>query len=420
MVLLLIGFMVLVCTAFWLWRHHLQKISVRFLPNAHGAEEVVLLLCMDPHSGGLERCVLAQHHEFIKAGVCSILVTPHNAFILPVALRAQLPVVTYHPTLVSSDAWVWCPGLRAALDFLIKQYGQRLLVVHSNSPRETFVARDALRGLDVPLVFSRHSVGYIRPSLRSTPDALIAVSPAIAEELEAANKRDGIKQQVAVLPPFFDTDRIESFEPTQDRATFFKQTFGVTLKTCPLLVKVAHLYADLAHKNHPLVLEAMHELIYRRNIPVQIALAGAGPSEALLRRLVREKGLDGYVHFLGATEQTPAVFHYADVALLAGRKEAFGMALAEGGLMKKPTIIADTAGAAGWLIEDGVTGYLFRADEASSLADRIAFILQHPTEATACGARLRDRVLNDFGPATTARRMMVFYRQLHDSVKTIA
>ena len=136
-----------------------------------------------------------------------------------------------------------------------------------------------------------------------------------------------------------------------------------------------------------------------------------------LKKMVHDLHLDGYVHFLGSTHLTPELFYYADVNLLASSNEAGGTALIEGGLFAKPTIAATGTGAAGWLITDQETGFLFENNDALSLADTIAAVLCNPGEAQACGQRLRERVLVDFLPPQTVAKTLAFYKIIGKRLK---
>ena len=157
----------------------------------------------------------------------------------------------------------------------------------------------------------------------------------------------------------------------------------------------------------------MHELIIKRNIPVQVALVGDGPMMGTYKKMVRKLGIADYVHFLGSTELTPAVLHYADINMLTSSKEAFGIVLLEGGLMRKPTIVArGGCGAADWLIIDKQTGFLFENNDVQSLADTIAYAIAHDDEATACGQRLYEKVMAEFMPSRTAAALLAMYHEL--------
>jgi glycosyltransferase involved in cell wall biosynthesis len=381
-------------------------------------QKIVVLVCMLEGSGGTERCTLIQQREFLSAGIPTILVTKHNGFLADYCKNNALPVVTCSAIRISSNEFVWMPGLNTALQKIVKFYKNSINVIHCSQKREVFVAKKASNPYSIPVVLTRHNPGHLSPELRKATDGIICVSKDIARYLTGLNENDGIKNKIiTALPPFFDYTTFLNFNQTQSRNIFFKETFGITLKPCPLLVKIAHLYFDVLHKNHPLLFQAMHKLIYRHNIPVQVALAGGGANLAKYKKIVHELKLDEYVYFLGNlhnSKQAAAVLSYADINLLASSNEAFGIVLMEGGIMKKPTICARSGcGAADWLIIDGETGFLFENKNAADLADKIAFVLSHQELAQACGQKLYEKIMANFLPAQTAKAIRELYAQLH-------
>jgi glycosyltransferase involved in cell wall biosynthesis len=66
--------------------------------------------------------------------------------------------------------------------------------------------------------------------------------------------------------------------------------------------------------------------------------------------------------------------------------ETQGLVVAEAAAMGVPAIVATTCAAREW-VEDGVTGMLFRGGDVSDLAQKIAFLHNHPEKAAAMGAK---------------------------------
>ncbi len=401
-------------------KKQLQSIA---LPQAASQGPVVVLTSLYRTGGGLERSIIAQHKALWAAGVQSILILPRTALTVPMAKETGLPLVLCDDFALKFGSFIIHPGLASALQKIVKEYGSRIMAIHCNSDREVYIAKRTLGKTAIPIIFTQHRLAPLKKSVRMAVDGMIGVSPLVAGQLKEQNEKDGLSKPLCALPPFFETDRFLNFTTTESRAAFFLRAFGVQLKPCPLLVKVAHLYKNVQAKNHPLLFQAMHDLIYKQHLPVQVALAGRGDNQPAYEKMVDELGLRGYVYFLGETDLTPALFYHADIALLAGREEAFGIALAEGGLLKKPTIIADGAGAAGWLIEDGITGFLFQANNAQSLAQKIAYVAMHPATAALCGERLQYKILNSFSGIKIAQRLIAFYKyckeQQNSCLKTV-
>lgn len=445
----------LVAAYFFLNRQHLVITEHNIVPTS---SSLVVLVCMLPGAGGTERYTLAQQQEFIKLGVPCVMVCHPQGFVAQQCVALGLPHITCSHKRWQVGSWIVMPGIERALRRLQEK---DVLAIHCSHRHEALVARKVVKN-KVPVVLTMHMGGRLAQRYRNAVDAVVSVGREGAKEkstwipdqvrddtLEKTTfatvpSQSSIKSEMVImqsehrslalssrppsrdpvplysliksitLPPLFDAARITSFsQPSESRTTFFKNKFNITLKSCPLLTKIAHLYANVHHKNHPLLFNAMHELIVKRNIPVQVVLVGDGPMMATYQKMVRDLGIADYVHFLGNTELTPHILHYADINILTSSKEAFGIVLLEGGLMKKPTIVArGGCGAADWLIIDQKTGFLFDNNDVQSLANTIAYVLAHHDEATECGQRLYEKVVTEFMPAQTAHALMQLYHRL--------
>ncbi len=390
-----------------------------------------ILVCMGTGDTGMERSALLHQQAFIDAGIDSVLVCHRNSYIARTAMERKLPVVICSNVGICSKKFAWLPGVQRAIRTLAKRFGNRLLAVHCNMPREAFAAKRAVKNSRVPVIFTQHTPNMVSTALRQTVDGFIGMSRMVADQFAQLNKKEGIACPVLDLPPYLDlgrflnvslvahpelverasSDRTRKSEYCKERTAFFKQHFGLELKPVPLLLKVANFYSDIQHKNHPLMLRALHELVHNRGIPVQLALAGSGKQDAM-RALVHELNLEEYVYFLGATDRVPELLAYADVCVLASSKEAGATVIIEGGVMGKPIIVSRGTGPADWLITDRQTGYLFENGNVKSLADTIEFVVAHPAEAQACGERLQERVMTQFLPAQTVAKTVAFYREV--------
>lgn len=371
----------------------------------------VVLVCMLPGSGGTERYTLAQQQEFVKLGVPCVMVCHAHGFLAKRCAALGLPHITCVPKRWQLGSWIVMPGVEAALRRMLQN---NILAIHCSHRHEALVARKVVKN-KVPVVLTMHMGGKLAQRYRNAVDAVVSVGRGGANsEQNVYNTLPEGKSVTVLLPPLFDAARITSFsQPSENVTAFFKNKFNVTLKPCPLLTKIAHFYSDVLHKNHPLLFKAMHELIVKRNIPVQVALVGDGPMMATYQKMVRDLGITDYVHFLGNTELTPHILHYADINILTSSKEAFGIVLLEGGLMKKPTIVArGGCGAADLLIIDKQTGFLFDNNDVQSLADTIAYALAHHDEAIECGQGLYEKVVAEFMPVQTSRALLQLYTKL--------
>jgi glycosyltransferase involved in cell wall biosynthesis len=104
----------------------------------------------------------------------------------------------------------------------------------------------------------------------------------------------------------------------------------------------------------------------------RLKLAGAGPLEADLRRLVEELGLSGRVELLGFVPDDELVALYAGcrAVLYAPLDEDYGFVPVEGFLSRRPAITSSDSGGPLEFVEEDRSG-LVRRPEPEALADAI-------------------------------------------------
>jgi len=146
---------------------------------------------------------------------------------------------------------------------------------------------------------------------------------------------------------------------------------------------------------HPLkrqdeAIAALFEVI-RRGINAQLLVVGDGSKrfKAALRQQVEDYGLTQQVKFTGYLENPVSVMCKADVVLMCSRWEAFGRATVEAMLAGKPVIGTANSGGTAELIQDGITGLLYKAGDHDELANKIQFLYENPQEKLKLGAAAR-------------------------------
>lgn len=161
-------------------------------------------------------------------------------------------------------------------------------------------------------------------------------------------------------------------------------------------------------KDYPALLWAMLGV----PAPVRLAIAGAGPDEAALRRLSREYGLESRVKFLGFEPDVRSWMQAADSFVLSSRWEGLPMTLLEAGACELPAVATDVAGSQEVLVHEE-TGFLAAAGSSSALRSAMTRMMRlSPEERTAMGARARIRVIERFSLDTVLDRWEALYREL--------
>jgi L-malate glycosyltransferase len=118
------------------------------------------------------------------------------------------------------------------------------------------------------------------------------------------------------------------------------------------------------------------------------AAATAGPGAARIR-------------FEGPADGPGEVYAAALAALNFSRSESFSLTCQEASAAGLP-VIATRSGGPEEIIEDGRTGFLVEHDNIEAMAERMAWLLDHPDDARVMGEAGRKRVADLFSPQSAA------------------
>ena len=119
---------------------------------------------------------------------------------------------------------------------------------------------------------------------------------------------------------------------------------------------------------------------------VHLALVGAGPEEANLRKLVADTGLGERVHFLGqvAHDVLPALLSAADAMVLPSASEGLANAWIEALACGTPLVISDVGGARE--VVSGPDAGRLVARDAAAIAAGVRELLADPSAPDAVAA----------------------------------
>ena len=103
------------------------------------------------------------------------------------------------------------------------------------------------------------------------------------------------------------------------------------------------------------------------------------------------------IEFVGATDDVTAHYATAFVALNCSESESFSITCLDGSAAGLP-VVATRCGGPEEIIEDGQTGFLVPVGDGNAVAERLAWLLDHPGEAAAMGKAGRLLVAQRFSP----------------------
>jgi len=228
----------------------------------------------------------------------------------------------------------------------------------------------------------------------------------VAHAARAVHERIGFaRSKGVVIHNGFD---VSKFRPDLLARAGVRAELGVS-DDVPLIGVVARfdvqkghaIFVDAAARLHTLVPEARFVLAGR----------GVDAENEVLVRWIETAGIADRVFLLGHRNDVDRLMASIDVLLLPSVGEAFPNVVGEAMASGVSCVAADVGDAA---VLIGDTGSVSPPQDAACLADQIAELLRRPRqEREALGARARQRIVQEFQLAATARK----YDELYEGIR---
>jgi glycosyltransferase involved in cell wall biosynthesis len=170
------------------------------------------------------------------------------------------------------------------------------------------------------------------------------------------------------------------------------------------VITVANLRPEKAHE---VLIEAAARLALQHP-DVEYLIVGDGPRRAALEALVRARGLERQVHFLGHREDVPLLLASADAYVLSSRSEAFPNGIIEAMAAALPVVACGVGGMLE-LVSPERTGLLVRPDDPVGLAGALRQLVEAPARAGEMGRAGRHEVETRF----SFERMVESFERLY-------
>lgn len=240
-------------------------------------------------------------------------------------------------------------------------------------------------------------------ALATVSDAIIAISPAIRDEL-LNTYRIGRDSQYRVVPLGFDLApfaAVDAAARTEARRTLDLPP-GV-----PVISTVGRLTAI---KQHRLFLDVIRRTTAGH--PDVVALiAGGGELQAQLEAHAAALGIAGNVRFLGWRRDLATIYGATDVFLLTSRNEGTPVALIEAMATGVPGVSTAVGGVKD-VINSPEVGLLAPFGDADALAGHVNELLSDAARRDTMGAGARATVLERYGIERLVREIAGLYRDL--------
>jgi mannosyltransferase len=244
----------------------------------------------------------------------------------------------------------------------------------------------------------RHHTWLTRWLIRQM-DAIIATSEVSASFL---------KREADVVMHGVDTN---SYAPPENRAAAFAQS-GL-----PGRYAIGCFGRVRAQKGSDVFVEAMCRLLPRYPDFTAVIVGAIVPEQQgfandLIRR-IDAAGLRSRIVMTGELEIEEVKRWYQRLTIYAftSRNEGFGLTLIEA-MAAGAALVASRAGAAEFVVEDGVTGVLTPPGDVEALVAAVEPLMRDPAAAIEMGKRARARVLEKFSLDAEANAIARVYRTL--------
>lgn len=223
------------------------------------------------------------------------------------------------------------------------------------------------RGRGLVKRFMRHtSKRYVRHY-----DAVVV--PSL--KTEKALRSYGIKNNIHILPTGIDLAKFPHYEKDDLHLAELRQRLGLRDST-KIVLSLGRVSEE---KSVDAIIIQMAALAAKIS-DVKLLVVGDGPFMGQLKRITREKGLEGLVQFVGRVpwEEVPYYYSLANVFVSASKTETQGLTILEAMACQVPVVVYEDDNVAD-LINDGVSGRLFKTSE--ELTQCLESVLADPEKA---------------------------------------
>jgi glycosyltransferase involved in cell wall biosynthesis len=238
--------------------------------------------------------------------------------------------------------------------------------------------------------------------LAHVSDALVAIAPAIREEL-LHHYRIGRAEQYRLIPLGFNLDAFAAVDgPARARA---RDALDVA-PHAPVLTTVGRLTAIKDQQR----LIAMTTSLVERYPALTVLIVGDGELRAALEGHAATLGLGRHVRFLGWRRDLATIYAATDVFVLTSRNEGTPVALIEAMASGVPGVSTDVGGVPTVLADDSM-GVRVPLDDDAAFVAGVVRLLEAPDRG-AVGARARAHVLARFDSRRLVADIERLYREL--------
>ena len=365
-------------------------------------EITVVQLLPELNEGGVERGVVELNREFVLNGMSSHVISKGGR------LEKQIQIDGgCHHTLNICDKNPFTFPLRVQqLRKLIKSLNPD--IIHSRSRYPAWVAWFANKSLGIPFVTTVHGMNSINfySRIMTKGDKVICVSEVIRKYICKAYSIS--PENMVVIQRGADMQLFNPNELNYDFIHNFKKRFGLDDRFVVTSVgRITWL------KDYESLIKAIS--ICRSKIPNLTGLIVGGVRHdkteyfESLKQLVKDKGLQDCVHFVGNQKNVAEIYELSDIVVNASLKMGnVGRTVIEALAMNTP-VLATSFKDLDNIIKDGENGYILKTQDVGDLCEKIILLKQNPINNT------RSTIPINFTLDAMVRDTIMTYKSLIES-----
>jgi len=258
---------------------------------------------------------------------------------------------------------------------IIKDY--KIDIIHTRSRAPAWSAYFAAKKMNIPFITTFHGtyginnrIKKIYNSIMVRGDKVIAISAFIKNHIISNYNVD--EDRVETIPRGIDISVFNSENVSNERLIYFTNKFNIMDNSYVILLPGR----ITRWKGHILLIKAIAELKRKDLLCIFVGDSqGRTKYVAELHNLINKYELSDKFRIVENQIDMSAIYKLSDIVISASTDpEAFGRVIAEAQAMGRLTIAADHGGASE-IVVDGVTGWLFEANNSSALAKKIDYAL---------------------------------------------
>ena len=338
----------------------------------------------------------------------------HVAWMSGEAVVALPAGVIGHPFRINKTPW----GVVKAL-WILYSLVQKIRpdIVHSHMVHANLIARftKAATGFDTPLICTAHNSiegGKLSVLAYRLTDRFADLTTNVSDHAVNAFIDQGASVPSRITAVHNGID-IERFAPDMFQRNTQRQILGLSDKFVILIVGRLEY-----QKNHESLLRAYAKTC-AFNSEIHLCIVGYGSLEAQLKALVRDLGIAHQVSFLGARQDTPALFNAADCVVMSSRFEGFGLVLAEAMACGKFIIATDCGGITSTIKNvNQRVGVVVPIEDDEALEAALKTVIDMPHNVLLeAGLKAREFVIDRYSIDVITAQWLEIYESHRDSTK---